>query len=219
LLEYVVPKMVGVYAHLNQALPLLTRILITASDVVRAAGLYVLLLLVVGVIGFRRALKTNAALKERMHLLLLRLPLFGNAIKTADTARFARTLSILSQAGVTVIEAMRISAQLIGNIPIRKAVIEAVQRVQEGVAINLALKQTGYFSPMSVHMIASGEASGQLENMLERIAINQEGEITRLIDVSLALFEPAVILIMGAIVLFIVLAVLLPIFELNQFTG
>jgi general secretion pathway protein F len=95
---------------------------------------------------------------------------------------------------------------------------EAVNRVREGAAIYLALKQTTYFSPMSVHMIASGESSGQLEAMLERVAVNQEDEIIRLIDVSLALFEPAIILVMGAVVLFIVLAVLLPIFQLNQFT-
>src|SRR5690606_22637294 len=142
-----------------------------------------------------------------------------NAVKTADTARFARTLSILSAAGVPVLEAMTISSQLMTTIPIRKSVEEAVARVREGGAIYLSLKQTGYFSPMSIHMIASGEASGQLENMLERVAISQEEEIVRLIDVSLALFEPAVILMMGAIVLFIVLAVLLPIFQLNEFTG
>ncbi|TAK75198.1 MAG: type II secretion system protein GspF, partial [Gammaproteobacteria bacterium] len=101
----------------------------------------------------------------------------------------------------------------------RQAVEEAVQRVREGAAIYLALKHTTFFSPMSVHMIASGESSGQIEGMLERVAQHQENDITRLIDVALALFEPAIILIMGMIVLFIVLAVLLPIFQLNQFTG
>jgi general secretion pathway protein F len=219
LLAYVVPKMVAVYSHLNQALPLLTSILISISNLVRSYGLILLLVLIVCALIFRSTLKKNAALRERTHLFLLRLPLIGYAVRTADTARFARTLSILSAAGVPVVEAMGISAKLIGNIPIRKAVEEAVLRVREGAAIQLSLKQTNYFSPMSVHMIASGEASGQLEDMLERVAQTQENEITRLIDVSLALFEPAIILIMGAIVLFIVLAVLLPIFELNQFAG
>lgn len=219
LLEYVVPKMIAVYSHLNQALPDLTQILISISDFVRSDGLYLLIFLIVAIFFWRRALKQSAALREKTDLFLLRIPLIGNAIKIANTARFARTLSILSAAGVTTLEAMNISAQLITSIPIKKSVQEAVNRVREGGAIHLALKQTGYFSPMSVHMIASGEASGQLENMLERVAVDQEGEIIRLIDVSLALFEPAVILFMGVIVLFIVLAVLLPIFQLNEFTG
>lgn len=219
LLEYVVPKMVAVYAHLNQSLPLLTQLLIGISHFVNYYGWYVLIVLVLGLYFWLRALKMNIALREKTHLFLLRLPLFGYMIKTADTARFARTLSILTAAGVPVIEAMTISAQLITSIPIRKAVQEAVHRVREGTTIYSALKQTSYFPPMSTHMIASGEASGQLENMLERVARNQEDEITRFIDVALALFEPAIILIMGVIVLFIVLAVLLPIFQLNQFTG
>lgn len=219
LLEYVVPKMVAVYGHLNQALPFMTVILIGTSNFVKKDGIYLLIALIIGIFFWRRALKKSAELREKTHRFLLRLPFIGHAIQTANTARFARTLSILTAAGVPVLDAMRISAQLITTIPIRKAVIEAVDHVREGAAIHLALKQTHYFSPMSVHMIASGEASGQLEAMLDRVAHMQEEEISRLIDVSLALFEPAVILIMGAIVLFIVLAVLLPIFQLNQFTG
>jgi general secretion pathway protein F len=219
LLEYVVPKMVAVYSHLNQDLPGLTQILIGTSNFVRSYGMYVLLIIIAAIILWVRALKKSEALRMRYHEFILKLPLIGNATKIANTARFARTLAILSTAGVSMLEAMTISAQLITSLPIKKAVQEAVLRVREGGAIHLALKQTGYFSPMSVHMIASGEASGQLENMLERVAITQEDEIVRLIDVSLALFEPAVILLMGAIVLFIVLAVLLPIFQLNEFTG
>ncbi len=219
LLEYVVPKMVAVYGHLNQSLPVMTQILIGLSNFLKNYGLYVFLFLAVVIFFWLRALKKSPALREKNHRFLLRLPLIGYAMRTADTARFARTLAILSNAGVPVLEAMRIAGQLITTIPIREKVEEAVERVREGAAIHLALKQTTYFSPMSVHMIASGEASGQLEPMLERIAANQEDEILRLIEVALALFEPAVILMMGAIVLFIVLAVLLPIFQLNQFTG
>ncbi|MBV9575380.1 MAG: type II secretion system inner membrane protein GspF [Gammaproteobacteria bacterium] len=218
LLEYVVPKMIAVYGHLNQALPTLTQLLIMLSGLVKTYGLYALLALIIGIYLWRRALKKSPALRMRAHRLLLRIPLIGYAVNTADTARFARTLSILSASGVPVLEAMQIAAQLIIIVPIRHAVQEAVQHVREGAAIYLALKQTTYFPPVSVHMIASGEASGQLEGMLERVAFNQEDEIKRLIDVALALFEPAIILVMGAIVLFIVLAVLLPIFNLNQFT-
>lgn len=219
LLEYVVPKMVAVYGHLNQALPFMTQILISTSEFVKDYAFYLTIVMVIGVLGWRMALKKSALLREKNHRVILRLPLIGYAFKTANTARFSRTLSILSAAGVPVLDAMNISSALITIVPLRKAVEEAVQRVREGATIHLALKQTKYFPPMSVHMIASGEASGQLESMLERVAANQEDEIIRLIDVALAMFEPAIILIMGAIVLFIVLAVLLPVFNLNQFTG
>lgn len=219
LMEYVVPKMVSVYGHLKQGLPGMTEVLIVLSEGIKAYGLYVLLLMVIAVIGWRRALKKHPALRERSHHILLRLPLVGYAANTSNTARFARTLSILSASGVPALEAMGIASQLITTIPIRKAVEEAVHRVREGMAIHLALKEAQFFSPMTIHMVASGEASGQLEAMLERVAQQQEDEIVRLIDVALALFEPAIILIMGAVVLFIVLAVLLPIFQINQFTG
>lgn len=216
LLQYVVPKMIAVYGNLNQTLPTMTVILIGISQFLKQYGLYFIVGVIISFYLFIRLIKRNQKAKTKFHHFLLTLPLIGYAIKTADTARFSRTLSILSASGVPVLEAMVISAQLITTIPIRVAVEEAVHKVREGGAIYLALKHTTYFPPMSIHMVASGEASGQLESMLDRIALTQENEIIRLIDVSLALFEPAIILIMGAIVLFIVLAVLLPIFQLNQ---
>ena len=219
LLEYVVPKMIAVYSNLNQSLPLVTQILIGASQGLQTFGIYILVVLMVVAFLFFRALKTNIAFREKIHALLLRLPIIGNATKITNTARFARTFAMLFSAGVPVIEAMTISGALITNIPIRKSVEEASKRVKEGANINLALKQTHYFPPMSIHLIASGEASGQLEGMLERAANNQDADISRLIETSLALLEPIIILVMGAIVLFIVLAVMLPIFQLNQFTG
>lgn len=219
LLQYVVPKMIAVYGNLNQSLPAMTQVLISTSHFLKQYGFYLLVGIFIGIYFMRRLIKKNHTLRTRVHRYLLKLPLIGYAYKTADTARFSRTLSILSASGVPMLEAMNIAAQLITTIPIRQAVEEAVLRVKEGGAIYLALKKTTYFPPMNIHMIASGEASGQLENMLERIALTQEEEIIRLIDVSLALFEPAIILMMGAIVLFIVLAVLLPIFQLNEFTG
>ena len=219
LLEYVVPKLVAVYGRLKQSLPLMTDILIAISQFIGKFGLYLAFILVVSFFLYRYSMKRNLAFREANHRFFLRLPFIGSAIKTANTARFSRTLSILSASGVPVLEAMNIAASLITSVPIKKSVTVAVNRVREGASISLALKQTGYFSPMSVHMMSSGEASGQLESMLERIAVNQENEILRLIDVGLALFEPGVILVMGAVVLFIVLAVLLPIFQLNQFAG
>ncbi len=219
LLEYVVPKMIAVYSNTGQVLPEMTVVLIAISTNLKSFGLYIFLVIIVGVFFFRRSMKNNLTFRTRVHHFLLRIPIIGNAIKVANTARFSRTFAILSSAGVPVLEAMSISSRLITNLPIRTTVEEAANRVREGANISLALKQTRYFPPMSIHLIASGEASGQLENMLERAANNQDGEITRLIETTLALFEPAIILVMGAMVLFIVLAILLPIFQLDQFTG
>jgi|SRR5579872_215826 len=219
LLEFVVPKMISVYSNIGQQLPGMTQVLIAISNGVKNDGLYILLGLIILIVFFRYKMKKSIGFREKVHRLLLRLPIIGNAIKVINTARFSRTFAILSSAGVSVLEAMTISSALIMNLPIRAAVDEAVNRVREGANIHLALKQTTYFPPMSIHLIASGESSGQLENMLERAANNQDNDITQLIETSLALFEPAIILLMGAIVLFIVLAVLLPIFQLDQFNG
>ncbi len=219
LLEYVVPKMIAVYSNIGQALPGMTVVLIAISTNLKSLGLYIFIAIIVSVFFFRRRMKNNLAFRTQIHRLLLRIPLIGNAIKVANTARFSRTFAILSSAGVPVLEAMSISSRLITNLPIRTSVEEAANRVREGANISSSLKQTKYFPPMSIHLISSGESSGQLENMLERAANNQDGEITRLIETTLALFEPAIILVMGAMVLFIVLAILLPIFQLDQFTG
>ncbi len=219
LLEFVVPKMISVYSNIGQALPGMTQVLIAISTGIKSYGIYVLIGLIVLIYFFRRRMKNSPSFREKIHHLILRIPVIGNAAKVTNTARFSRTFAILSSAGVPVLEAMTISSALITNIPIRSAIDEAVSRVREGANISLALRQTTYFPPMSIHLIASGEASGQLENMLERAANNQDAEITRLIETTLALFEPAIILVMGAIVLFIVLAVLLPIFQLDQFNG
>lgn len=219
LLEYVVPKMISVYSNIGQQLPGMTQVLIALSTGIKSYGLYILLGVILICVLFRLQMQKNLAFREKIHALVLRIPVIGNAIKVTNTARFSRTFAILSSAGVSVLEAMNISAALITNLPIHKAVEEAVKHVREGANIHLALKQTNYFPPMSIHLIASGESSGQLENMLERAANNQDNDIARLIETSLALFEPAIILLMGAIVLFIVLAVLLPIFQLDQFNG
>lgn len=219
LLEFVVPKMVAIYSNTGQNLPGMTAFLISLTDYLQAYGLYVGILLVAGFFFYRYTMKKNEKFQKKMHHIYLRLPIIGNAIRVANTARFARTFAILSSAGVAVLEAMTIGSKLISNLPIREAVMQATSRIREGANIHLALKQTTYFPPMSIHLIASGESSGQLENMLERAANNQDNQISRLIETGLALFEPAIILVMGAIVLFIVLAILLPIFQMDQLTG
>jgi general secretion pathway protein F len=174
-----------------------------------------LILITLSVIGFNYLLRYENV-RRRYHRFLLSLPLVARLERGMNTGRFARTFSILTASGVPVLESMRISAQVMSNIPMREAVGEATARVREGAGIAAALEKSGYFPPMTVQLIASGEASGKLEEMLERSAINQESEIETLIAALLGLFEPLLILFMGGVVLIIVLAILLPIFDLNQ---
>jgi len=215
LMTYVVPQVVQVFENIGQKLPPLTRGLISISDFLRSYGLLMLILIALSVAGFNYLLR-NEDVRRRFHRFLLSIPLVSRLERGMNTGRFARTFSILAASGVPVLEAMRISAQVMSNIPMREAVGEATARVREGAGIAAALEKSGYFPPMTVQLIASGEASGKLEDMLERSAINQENEIETLIAALLGLFEPLLILFMGGVVLIIVLAILLPIFDLNQ---
>lgn len=215
LLTYVVPQVVQVFSSLNQQLPALTRGLIAVSDFLRQYGVVLLLALAAAAIGWRYALR-RVGFRRRVHQVLLKLPLLAPLTRGANTARFARTFSILMASGVPVLEALRISAQVLGNLPMREAVEQATARVKEGASLHKALGNSGYFPPMTVQLIASGESSGRLESMLERAAVQQERETETLIAALLGIFEPMLILVMGGVVLVIVLAILLPIFDLNQ---
>jgi len=215
LMTYVVPQVVQVFDNIGQQLPALTRGLIAVSDFLRDNGLLILVILVLLGVAVTYLLRIQDY-RRRFHRAVLVVPLLGRLERGLNTARFARTFSILTASGVAVLEALRISAQVMSNMPMREAVDEAAARVREGASIAAALEKSGYFPPMTVHLIASGEASGKLEDMLERAAINQEREIETLIAAVLGLFEPLLILFMGGVVLVIVLAILLPIFDLNQ---
>jgi general secretion pathway protein F len=215
LMTYVVPQVVQVFENIGQELPPLTRGLIAVSDFLRNNGLVMLILVVLAIAGFSYLLR-NTAVRRRFHKVLLIIPLVSRLERGLNTGRFARTFSILTASGVPVLESMRISAQVMSNLPMKDAVTEATARVREGAGIAAALERSGYFPPMTVQLVASGEASGKLEEMLERAAINQEREIETLIAALLGLFEPLLILFMGSVVLVIVLAILLPIFDLNQ---
>ena len=215
LLTFVVPQVVQVFDNIDQELPALTRGLIASSEFLQTYGLAIFLLLVVGGVGFAYLLRIHA-FKRGFHSLLLKTPLISRLVRGMDTARFARTFSILVASGVPVLEGMRISATVMSNLPMREAVEGAARRVREGTGIHAALESCGYFPPMTVHLIASGESSGNLEEMLERAASGQEREMETLISGLMGLFEPILILAMGGIVLVIVLAILLPIFDLNQ---
>ena len=215
LLVYVVPQVVQVFANIGQELPWLTRALIAVSDFARAWGAAILVLLVAA--GFAGAwLLRREGPRRQFHAFLLRVPLVARLTRGLNTARFARTFSNLMASGVPVLEGMRISAQVMSNLPMREAVLEAARKVREGAGIAASLEASRYFPPMTLHLIASGEASGNLEEMLERAAINQEREIEGMVATLLGLFEPLLIVVMGVMVLIIVLAILLPIFELNQ---
>jgi general secretion pathway protein F len=215
LMTYVVPQVVQVFDNIGQRLPALTRGLIAVSDFLRDNGVLMLVILVLLGVAVSYLLRI-ADYRRRFHRAVLAVPLLGRLERGLNTARFARTFSILTASGVAVLEALRISAQVMSNMPMREAVDEAAARVREGASIAGALEKSGYFPPMTVHLIASGETSGKLEEMLERAAINQEREIETLIAAVLGLFEPLLILFMGGVVLVIVLAILLPIFDLNQ---
>ncbi|MBX2886971.1 MAG: type II secretion system inner membrane protein GspF [Granulosicoccus sp.] len=215
LLAYVVPQVVQVFEGMNQELPTLTKLMLASSAFVRQWGLVIVGIAFVVYIVFQKAMK-GEAFKTRVHSFLLKLPMFRRLIRGFNTAQFARTLSILAASGVPVLEALDIGSQVITNRPMRKAVNEAASQVREGSTLSSALEKTGYFPPMLLHLIASGESSGQLDTMLEKAATHQERELNSLMAVFLGIFEPMVILIMGGVVLTIVLGILLPIFEMNQ---
>lgn len=210
-----VPQVVQVFEGLDQELPALTVAMLASSDFVREWGLLIAAIGVVAWVLFSRGMR-NESFKMRVHTFLLKLPLFSRLIRGHNTAQFARTLSILAASGVPVLEALDIASQVVTNRPMREAVKTAAAQVREGSTLSSALERTGYFPPMLLHLIASGESSGQLDNMLEKAANHQERELNSLMAVFLGLFEPVVILIMGAVVLTIVLGILLPIFEMNQ---
>lgn len=215
LLTYVVPQVVGVFDTMNQELPLLTRVLIGLSDFLRSNGIVIIVLLIALSIGAQYLLKREGP-RRVFHRFQLRVPVFGRMVRGANTARFTRTLSILAGSGVPVLDALRISGEVITNMPMREAVAEASLRVREGAPIGASLSTSRLFPPMTIHLIKSGEASGELEDMLDRAAGNQEREMESIIDTLLGIMEPVLILVMGGIVLIIVIAILLPIFELNS---
>jgi general secretion pathway protein F len=218
LMTYVVPQVVQVFENIGQELPWLTQTLIAISDFLRNNGIVALLLLAAAGGGIAWVLRKEGP-KRRFHRLLLRLPMIGRLARGINAGRFARTFSIVTASGVPVLEGLSIAAQVMSNLPMREAVDEATRMVREGASIYAALDKSGYFPPMMVHLIASGESSGKLEEMLERAAVNQEREIETLVSAIMGLFEPVLILVMGGVVLIIVLAILLPIFNLNQLVG
>ena len=215
LLAYVVPEVVKVFSDTGQQLPFLTIALIAVSEFMQDWFIYLLIAMIIAFIGFKKLLQ-QPVFKKQYHQFLLKVPVVGNLILGGNSAQFSRTLSILAASGVPILDAMRIAVKVMDNIPMREAVEVASQQVSEGGSLSSTLESSGYFNPMLINLIASGEATGQLEQMLERAAMNQERELETTMAMLMGLLEPLLIVAMGGVVLIIVLAILLPVLDLNQ---
>jgi len=193
----------------------MTSVLISFSDFIRHYGLYLLLALILAIFAIKRLLR-NLRIKKKVHQYLLYLPFCAYLIKSTTVARYIHTFGILFAASVSVLETMRVASSVVNNLIIREAFEKAAIQVREGKSISTALKDTHYLSPMALHLIGSGEKSGQISPMMQRAAAYLDTDVKRIIDTGLTLLEPLIILMMGAVVLFIVLATLLPIFSMEQ---
>jgi general secretion pathway protein F len=215
LLTFVVPQIVQVFEGFDQELPLITQALISISDFTKLYGLHLIAGLAGLIVLYRQLLKVPK-MRYLRDQLLLNIPLIRYLVRLSNTARFTRTMSILVSSGVTALESIHISTAVILNQPIKIAVSRAADRVREGTHISQALEDTGYFSPIVLQLIENGESSGKLAEMLERSAKAEETEFAAITALFVGLFEPAMILVMGVVVLVIVLAILLPIFDMND---
>lgn len=215
LMTFVVPEVVEVITGQGQELPLLTRGLIGLSAFVTDWGLLTLLALLAGVFALRQALR-NESFRLQWDRRVLSLPLIGRLSRGSNAARFASTLSILISSGVPLVDGLGIAGEVLSNQWLRRAVLDATQQVREGGSLYRALEQCGYFPPMMIAMVASGEMSGELGLMLERVAVSQQREFDNIVATVLGIFEPMMLLVMGGAVLLIVVAILQPIFSLNQ---
>lgn len=215
LLVFVVPQIVQVFDGFDQALPPITRLLITISDFSREYSLIVFVVAGISILIYQQCMKLRK-FKVLRDGLILSVPFISYLVRLSNTSRFTRTMSILVTSGVNALDAIRISSQVVINQPMQAAILKAADRVREGELISATLDKTGYFSPMILQLIANGEASGKLGDMLKRSAQTEENEFSRITAIFVGLFEPAMILLMGLVVLAIVLAILLPIFDMND---
>ncbi len=218
LLATVVPKIVGQFERMGQDLPGTTQFLISASDFVRDYGIFVVLFFIGLIVLIKRLLK-KPKIRLAWDRWILTLPLIGKVSKGINTARFARTLSILTSSAVPLLEGMQISGKVLENEYIKGTIKEAAARVREGAGLKVSLENTKIFPPMMLHMIASGEKSGELEEMLGRAADNQDRDFEMRVSISLKIFEPVLVAVMAGMVLFIVMAVLQPILNMNNMVG
>lgn len=218
LMAFVVPKLTGMFTQTKQKLPLITEILIATSDFIVNYGVFLLAAIVGLIILFKQSLKAPSR-RLKWHKFLLKLPLFGEFIRTSEAARYSNTLGLLVKSGVPLLEALKIAAQVLTNKVIQDASMAVAVSVQEGGSLHRALDQSGQFPPLLVQMAASGEANGQLAEQLLHSARNQERELSFTLGTMMGLMEPLMIVFMAGIVFFIVMAIMLPIFQMNQMVG
>ncbi|MDV5172283.1 type II secretion system inner membrane protein GspF [Photobacterium rosenbergii] len=218
LLATVVPKIVDQFVQMGQQLPNITEVLLAASDFVQNWGLVVLLVIAALFMIIKMALK-RPDFRLKWDRWIMRLPVIGKVARGLSTSRFARTLSICTSSAIPLLEGMKVASDVMTNTWVNQQIREAADKVREGSSLRVSLEQTKLFPPMMLHMIASGERSGELEQMLTRAADNQDRDFESLVNMALGIFEPLLIVAMAGIVMFIVIATLMPIIALNNMVG
>ena len=218
LLGYVVPDVIKVFIDSGQELPLITQLLISASEGFKRWWPWLLVIITVIIFSVIHLLG-RPGIRLKWHSRLLSIPVIGRFSRVLNTAQFAGTLSILTSSGVALVDALEIAARVVSNDRLKCSIKESARKVSEGTSLHLSLKESGYFPPLMLHMIASGEATGELDTMLDRTAQNQQMELENKVSMLVGLSEPLMLVIMGSIVLTIVLAILLPILNMNTLIG
>jgi general secretion pathway protein F len=215
LLSYVVPKVTRIFDETHARLPAVTMVLLAISGFLSNYWWLIIGLVVVAVIAVRVSTRTPAG-RLRFDRLTLRIPYFGKVLKKVALARFARTLSTLLLGGIPLLQSLDIVKHVVNNLVLSNAIEDGRNSIREGHSVADPLKKSGLFPPLLVHMIAVGEKSGELESMLARAADAYDGEVEASVAALSSIMEPLLVIFMGGVVLFIVMAILLPIFELNQ---
>lgn len=215
LLTVVVPTVIAQFAHLGGALPASTRLLIAISDMLQASGLAILAVFFLLLMAAKKVLR-HARWRLRWDRFVLHLPLIGRVSRGLNTARFARTLSILTASSVPLLDSLQTAARVSSNHYVEQQLLLAAERIREGSSLRASLAESGLFAPMMLYMIASGERSGELDTMLAQAAENQDKAFDMQIGLALGVFEPALIVVMAGVVLFIVVAILQPMLQLNN---
>jgi general secretion pathway protein F len=218
LLTYVVPKITKVFKDMGSELPLITKIVLGASNFLQAYWWLVLILTVAGIFAFRRYYSSETG-RMKVDGFVLKIPIIGRMLLMVAVSRFASTLATLMASGVPLLSAMKIVRAIIGNVVLQEAMATAEEAVREGQPMNKPLKESGRFPPMVTHMIAVGERTGDLGPMLQRISTTYESQVNRRLETMTSLLEPLMILVMGGVVFVIALAVLMPMLQMNTIAG